>query len=153
MRTLFETRWTTDVRLAGLLGADDAEDVVAESFARLLHRNGAFPADAGAYLYRTIVNLVRDRQRRAQMAQRRLARVGAEPATVESPTEPDGAVARAVGSLPPRQREAVVLRYWLDLTGDGVAAAMGVTPGAVKTHLSRAHTALRRVLKEAGDND
>ena len=52
----------------------------------------------------------------------------------------------AIRALPRRQREAVVLRLYLDLTERQAAAAMGVTTGALREHASRAMAALRPVL-------
>ena len=57
------------------------------------------------------------------------------------------AVMAALRRLPDRQREAVVLRYYGDLSEAQIAAAMGITPGAVKSHTSRALAALRSVLE------
>ena len=53
----------------------------------------------------------------------------------------------AVRGLPARQREALVLRYYLDLSEAQTAEAMGVSPGAVKSHTSRALAALRRTME------
>jgi RNA polymerase sigma factor (sigma-70 family) len=50
-------------------------------------------------------------------------------------------------SLPDRQREVVVLRFYGDLSEAQIAAAMGITRGAVKSHTSRAMSALRSVLE------
>ena len=49
----------------------------------------------------------------------------------------------ALRALPARQREALVLRYYADLSEAEIAEAMGVSRGAVKSHTSRAITALR----------
>ena len=49
---------------------------------------------------------------------------------------------QAIDTLPARQREAVVLRYYLDLSEADMAAAMGISAGSVKTHLHRALAAL-----------
>ena len=57
-------------------------------------------------------------------------------------------VVLALRELPERQRQALVLRYWLDLKEAEVAAAMGISPGAVKAHTSRGMAALTRLLKE-----
>jgi RNA polymerase sigma factor (sigma-70 family) len=57
-------------------------------------------------------------------------------------------VLAALARLPYRQREALVLRYFLDLTEDEIAAAMGVSPGTVKSTTSRATAALGRLLKD-----
>jgi RNA polymerase sigma factor (sigma-70 family) len=57
-------------------------------------------------------------------------------------------VIAALRTLPARQREAVVLRYYLDLGEADIAAAMRVSAGSVKTHLHRGLAALSRVLEE-----
>jgi RNA polymerase sigma factor (sigma-70 family) len=56
-------------------------------------------------------------------------------------------VVAALRSLPDRQREVVVLRFYADLSDAQIAAAMGISRGAVKVHTARAMSALRRVLK------
>ena len=58
-----------------------------------------------------------------------------------------GEVLAAVRLLPRRQREALALRYYLDLSEAQTAEAMGVSPGAVKSHTARALAALRRTLE------
>jgi RNA polymerase sigma factor (sigma-70 family) len=55
-------------------------------------------------------------------------------------------VVSALRSLPPRQREALVLRYYGGLSEAEIASAMGISRGAVKTHTARAIAALRAVL-------
>jgi RNA polymerase sigma factor (sigma-70 family) len=57
-------------------------------------------------------------------------------------------VLAAIRELPARQREALVLRFYLDMTEEGAARAMGVTRGTVKSATSRAVAALGRMLKE-----
>jgi RNA polymerase sigma factor (sigma-70 family) len=57
------------------------------------------------------------------------------------------AVVAALRTLPPRQREALVLRYYGDLSEAQIAAAMGISRGAVKSHTARAMSALRSVLE------
>ncbi|MFN2522937.1 MAG: sigma-70 family RNA polymerase sigma factor, partial [Mycobacteriales bacterium] len=59
------------------------------------------------------------------------------------------AVARALRALPRRQREVVVLRYYADLSVEQTAYAMGISAGSVKSHTSRAMTALRSLLEES----
>ena len=56
-------------------------------------------------------------------------------------------VLTALRRLPPRQREAVVLRYYLDMTEDQTATAMGVSRGTVKSATSRGLAALGRLLR------
>ena len=54
----------------------------------------------------------------------------------------------ALAALPPRRREAIVLRYWLDLSEREIAEAMGTSPGTVKSNVSRALAALAEALGE-----
>ncbi len=55
-------------------------------------------------------------------------------------------VATALGTLPRQQREAVILRYYVDLSETETAAAMGISEGAVKRHAHRGVAALRQRL-------
>jgi RNA polymerase sigma factor (sigma-70 family) len=67
-------------------------------------------------------------------------------APLEGPADLVGeraAVAAALRQLPPRQRAVVVLRYWGDLTDTQIAAALGCSPGTVRSQLSRALAKLR----------
>jgi RNA polymerase sigma factor (sigma-70 family) len=57
-------------------------------------------------------------------------------------------VVAALRTLSPRQREAVVLRYYGDMSEAQVAAVMAISPGAVKTHTARAMAVLRSVLED-----
>jgi DNA-directed RNA polymerase specialized sigma24 family protein len=56
-------------------------------------------------------------------------------------------VLAALSALPARQREVVVLRYYADLSEAQIAAAMGISTGAVKSHIARAKDSLRAVLR------
>jgi RNA polymerase sigma factor (sigma-70 family) len=57
-------------------------------------------------------------------------------------------VVAALRSLPPRQREALVLRHYGDLSEAQIAAATGISRGAVKSHTARAIASLRAVLEK-----
>jgi len=59
-------------------------------------------------------------------------------------------IEEAVKTLPDRQREAFLLRYWEELDVSETAKAMGCSEGSVKTHCSRATHALAKILKEKG---
>ena len=61
-------------------------------------------------------------------------------------------VLAALAELPPRRREAIVLRYWLDLSEREIATAMGVSAGTVKSHVSRGLAELAQVLGGQGMN-
>ena len=156
---LFDTHHTQLLRLAVLLGAEeDAEDVVAEAFCELYRRWPQLrePAAAPGYLRSVVINLVRMRVRHLQVV-RRHTRVVDGPAGADSADsaeqevvlrEDQREVVAALQRLPERQRQALVLRYWLDLREAEVAAAMGISCGAVKAHTSRGMAALTRLLGE-----
>jgi RNA polymerase sigma-70 factor (sigma-E family) len=153
---LFETHHLTLVRLAVLLGADDAEDVVAEAFYQLYRRWRQLrsPETAATYLRSVVVNLTRMRIRHLQVARKHAARTDGVPVHAASGEEravlrdDQKALVDAVRALPARQREALVLRYWLDLRESEIADAMGISAGSVKVHVSRGMAALSRVLEE-----
>jgi DNA-directed RNA polymerase specialized sigma24 family protein len=119
---LFAARYAEMVRLAGLLGADDAEDVAQEAFARLLNRHAGLrdPGAAIGYVRATVCNLTRNRRRHLSVARRSappgLPEAGATLEQAVIVREDHGEVLAAVAALPRRQREAVVLRYWLELS-------------------------------------
>lgn len=142
------------VRLAALLGADDPEDVVQEAFCRVFATRGGLRSSDDAvagYLTRAVVNQVRDRYRRSAVARRDAHLLASEGVAVPGldHTERD-AVVRAVAALPHRQREAVVLRFWLDLSSAQIAAAMGVRTGTAKSHVSRGLAAVESALLQSG---
>ena len=142
------------VRLAALLGAGpDAEDVVAEAFCQLYRRYPKLrsPDAAPAYVRGAVVNLVRMRLRHLQVVRRHRDQalrpsdtVSAERVVLDR--EDQRAVVTALEELAPRQREAIVLRYWMDLKEAEIAAAMGISCGAVKSHTARAMSALARAV-------
>ncbi|GIH99777.1 SigE family RNA polymerase sigma factor [Planobispora takensis] len=148
---LFAAHYHSMVRLAGLLGADDPEDIAQEAFARLHDRRLRDDGAALAYVRSIVCNLTRNRLRHLRLARRRAldppeAARSSEHAVIVA--EDHRELLAAVGRLPRRQREALVLRYWLDLSEREIAEAMGVSPGSVKTHTSRGLSALGRALKE-----
>jgi RNA polymerase sigma factor (sigma-70 family) len=140
------------VRLAALLGDDDPEDVVQESFCKLYAARGRLFADDAkvvAYLNRIVVNEVRSRHRRRLVARRDAHLLVT--ADVVDPNARHGdrrAVVDALAALPPRQREALVLRFWMDLPVAAIADAMGVRPGTVKSQISRGLDLVGAALRE-----
>jgi RNA polymerase sigma factor (sigma-70 family) len=136
------------VRLAALLGAVDPEDVAQEAFCRLYAaRARVRDPEVVPYLNRIVVNEVRSRARRLSTAagKRHLLR---SVETTPGPTGERTAVLTALAALPPRQRESLVLRYWLDLPFDQLAEAMGVSVGTAKSQVSRGLKALAEALDE-----
>lgn len=146
-RALFDGHAARVVRLAALLGADDPEDVAQEAFCRLYEKRDDLHGpieQAGPYLNRIVVNIVRDRHRRATTQHRlRLLnrrddeRLAPSPEELSVHTEEGRRVVSALAAIAPRRREAVVLRYWLDLSYADIAHAMGVGLGTAKSAVSR----------------
>lgn len=155
---LFRAEFPTMLRLAALLGAADAENIAQEAFVRLHHRWDALadPGRAGGYLRTTVVNLCRSAARHQGVVDR------ADAARTEPPPAPsaefqalerisDSHLIASLGALAPRHREALVLRFWLDLPEQAMAEAMGCSPGSVKSHVSRGLKALRAALTDGGE--
>ena len=120
-----------------------AEDQVAEAFARAWaswHKVSQHPAPR-AWIVRTALNAgVSWWHRRSKET----ALTSADIAAADSQwTGLDAAVLTVLRRLPDRQREVIVLRVFLDLDVDTTARQLGIAPGTVRAHLSRAMTALR----------
>jgi RNA polymerase sigma-70 factor (sigma-E family) len=153
---LFNTHYPSLVRLAGLLGADDPEDIAQDAFARFYRRRKRL-RDGGAafaYLRSTVCNLTRNRRRHLGIARVRLAAMSARaeedvPAEFTAMVREDHRVLLdAVAMLPAKQREVLVLRYWLDLSEREICEVMGISAGTVKSHAHRGIAALQGSLKE-----
>jgi len=152
---LFDVHYDGLCRLATLLLDDrgQAEEAVQEAFLRTFvgWRRIRHPERAGAYLRAAVVNQCRSRGRRRVSEQRGNRAVwsdameGGGPSDVERTGEVL-AVLEAVRALPTRQREAVVLRYYADLSEAEVARALGCSVGTVKSQLSKARATLARLL-------
>jgi len=134
-----------------------AEDVVQDAFLGL-YRNWdrlTDPAKALPYVRSSVLNgcraalrarARRDRSDRAAARDGLLAFDSAEAAVLLS--EEHREVFAAVRKLASRQREALLLRYYLGLSQDETAQVMGISTGTVKSALSRAIAAVGRTLKE-----
>ena len=137
-------------RLAALLGAADPEDLAQEAFCRLYQARGRLDGSTErtvAYLNRIVVNEVRSRARRDQTA-RRSAHLLLVPQRTSDAGGDRQAVIAELTRLPQRQREALVLRFWLDLSLADVADAMGVRLGTAKSQVSRGLAALALALAD-----
>lgn len=151
---LYHTHYTSLVRLATLLLRNHAlaEEAVQDAFVALharCRKRGA-PKQTVAYLRRSVINNVRSVQRRWVVAakspdDRPPDMPSAESSALRSATST--AVVDALRILPDRQRETLVLRYYAGLSEAEIAAAMGVSRGAVKSHTSRGMAALRSRLE------
>ena len=138
-------------RLAALLLGDGAgaEEVVQEAFLRTFSSwwRVRQPDRARWYVRAAVVNLCRSRLRRRGTEEAGNRASWRDPAEWHDDELDDGLVVLdAVRTLPPRQRETVILRYYEDLTEREVAAALGCSVGTVKSQLARARVSLARTL-------
>jgi RNA polymerase sigma-70 factor (sigma-E family) len=150
---LYQAHALSLARLALLMLGDQAEaqDVVQDAFLGLYRRWGTLAsADAApGYLRASVLNGCRTAlKRRSRPAVHTEDRPLESAEALAIHTEEQQAVLAAVRRLPARQREALVLRYYLDMTEDQAAQAMRVSRGTVKSATSRAIAAVGRMLKE-----
>ena len=152
---LYALHYRALVRLAALLVRDTqtAEEVVQDSFVAM---SGGWQGlrdteKALAYLRQAVVNRSRSVLRHRTVVDKNLQK-----APPDMPSAEHGAlvllerhaVVAALRDLPDRQREAIVLRYYADLSEAEIAAAMKISRGAVKSHTARGMTALRAALEQ-----
>ena len=150
---MYRAHYAALVRLAAVLVGDvaTAEDVVQDSFIAM-HRAWRRLRDTGKalpYLRRSVINRSRSVLRHRVIADRQFPVLAPE-----LPSAEDSALAvvrrssvlAALSTLPARQREVMVLRYYADLSEAQIAAALGISKGAVKSHTARAKESLRAML-------
>jgi RNA polymerase sigma-70 factor (sigma-E family) len=120
-----------------------AEDVAAEALTRTFvrWRRVRLLEYRDAWVLRVVTNLAIDSYAKRAVPSDATVPLGLEDAAVLRVT-----LAQALRALPARQRDAVVLRYLVDMSEAETAQALGVAPGTVKSHLNRAVAHLRRVL-------
>src|SRR5512142_3069122 len=152
---LYSQHYRALVRLAALLVRDTqtAEEVVQDSFVAM-HGGWQRLRDtekALAYLRQAVVNRSRSVLRHRTVVDKNLQKAPPDMPSAEHGAlvllERDAVVA-ALRDLPDRQREAIVLRYYADLSEAEIAAAMRISRGAVKSHTARGMTALRAALAQ-----
>jgi RNA polymerase sigma-70 factor (sigma-E family) len=151
---IYTTHYRSLVRLAALLVRDvaTAEEVVQDSFIAM---HGAWrrlrdTEKALSYLRQSVVN-----RSRSVLRHRMVVDKNAPKPAPDMPSAEQGAlsllersaVIAALRTLPLRQREALVLKFYADLSEAQIATAMGISRGAVKSHTARGVAALRVVLE------
>ena len=152
---LYSMQYKALVRLAAMLVRDTstAEEVVQEAFIAM-HDGWHRLKDAEkalAYLRQAVVN-----RSRSVLRHRMVVEKNAPKPAPDMPSAEHGAMAllersaviAALRGLPERQREAIVLRYYADLSEAEIAAAMRISRGAVKSHTARAMASLKAVLEQ-----
>jgi len=134
------------VALARTRNASLAQEVVQEGFARAIRARGGFRATGSleAWIGRCVLNAAADalaRERRTgDTADAFVGSFDDEP--------PDVDVRRALCELPPRQRDALFLRFYLDFDYGTIADTLGIEVGTVSATLHAARNALARALQE-----
>lgn len=151
---LYQEHYRQLLRIALLLVDDRsaAEDVVHDAFLRVYDSRSRLrdPDKALAFLRQAVLNRARSVLRRRLVAKRY------QPTLAERDSHPDDTgrgvdralLADALAKLPRRQREAVVLRYYADVSEARTAELMRVSPGAVKSYCSRGVARLSELLRE-----
>jgi len=155
LEVLFRTEQRDLLRLATLLLGDRgaAEEVVQDAFVKLhvSWRRLRDPDRAAAWLRSAVLNGARSQLRRRSVRRRHHEVDVRSAASAEAGALAGDEQARmlaALRQLPARQREALVLRYYVDLSEAEIADAMGVSAGSVKTHAHRGLAALATILGE-----
>jgi RNA polymerase sigma-70 factor (ECF subfamily) len=151
VRGVFEASYRRLVgQLYGVCGdLTEAEEVVAEAFARAVQRQRTFAnlENPEAWLRTVAVNVSRTRYRRSRLPLRQVRE------EVRHPSLDDDRLTlmAALRRLPLAQREAIALHYLADLPIHEVAEAIGVPVGTVKARLSRGRAALAVLLDDTAD--
>jgi RNA polymerase sigma-70 factor (sigma-E family) len=129
-----------------------AEDVVQDSFIAM-HRGWRRLRDTGRalpYLRRSVINRSRSVLRHRVVSDRQFPMPAPQPPGTEDSAlavVQRSSVLAALRTLPFRQREVMVLRYYADLSEAQIAVALGISRGAVKSHAARAKDSLRAMLR------
>lgn len=152
---LYSLHYSSLVRLAAMLVRDTptAEEVVQDAFIAM-HDGWDRLRDAEkalAYMRQAVVNRSRSVLRHRLVVEKNLQKPPPDMPSAEHGALTlleRSAVIAALRELPERQREAIVLRYYADLSEAEIAAAMKISRGAVKSHTSRGMTALRTALEQ-----
>ena len=137
----------TAVLLAG--GRPDGEDLLQAALERLIRQGRRITGNPEGYLRRTLYNLAADRWRRQETWRRKLPVIGGGQRTASpdltAAVDLRDALIRALHQLPPRQRAAVVLRYWEQMSETEAAEVLGCSAGTVKAAASRGLARMREL--------
>jgi RNA polymerase sigma-70 factor (sigma-E family) len=153
LEELYERHADEAVRLAYLITSDRelSRDLAQDAFVRVAgrFRHLRYPDAFDAYLRRTLVNLCMSHFRHVRVEREYLEQEGALPARPADPPEigTRDELRRALHRLPIRQRTAIVLRYYEDLSEQEVAAAMRCSVPAARSLVSRGMETLRSIVR------
>lgn len=145
---LYRTHASSAFRVAYLITGDRAlaEDLTHEAFIKVFGRIRQLRDESSfdAYLRQAVVNLSNSHFRRARLERRHLRGEVRGPMAVELPgVEERDELRTALVALPVRQRTAIVLRYYEDLSERETADIMGISSGAVRSLVARGMGDLR----------
>lgn len=144
--------------VAGRLGPQAADDVVAETFLTAFRSRAAFDPSRGSvrpWLFGIATNLIARHRRAETRRYQVLAQVGADPdpgghddrvAASVSAQRLQPALARALAALSRKDRDVVLLKALAQLTHEEIADVLGIPYGTVGSRLNRARKRLRAVL-------
>jgi RNA polymerase sigma-70 factor, ECF subfamily len=149
--------------MARRVGADLAEDLVAETFLtafRLRHRYDASYPSARPWLFGIAANLIRRYRRTERRQLRAYARTGVDPlddGLADAERRVDAAavgprLAQALASLPHRDREVLLLFAWADLSYEEIARTLEVPVGTVRSRLARARGRVGELVSPQGQS-
>jgi len=156
---LFDRHWAAVYHYCRSRAGADGEDLAAETFCLAFDRRGTFEserADARPWLLGLATNLIRNHLRRCDRGERAVTRLGRDEAEDfedlavgrAEAARLGPALARALDGIPGRDRDALLLMAWNDLSYEEVAEALGIPVGTVRSRISRARLRLRARLAE-----
>jgi len=128
-----------------LVGPDDAPDIVAGAFHRVMAKPQGQVRDLRAYLFRAVTNAAADQHRSTR--RRQVRDLHALLPEVLHEQEPMLEIRHAVADLSVQQRSVVYFTYWEDLDANQIARILSITPDSVRRHLARARVHLRKALQ------
>ena len=130
----------------------EAEEIAQDAFLAVWERweDLATVEEPDGYLFRTGLNLARNRRRRTRLALKRVVHL-APPPDEASGVASDDATDRALASLSRAQRASVVLVDLLGYTSVEAGGMLRISPSTVRVHLARARASLRQTLEDHDD--
>jgi RNA polymerase sigma factor (sigma-70 family) len=126
--------------------AESARDAVQEGFANAVRSRASFRGEGplDAWVARCVINAALDESRSSSAT----SAIGGDEESDEPTADGDLGLRAAIRDLPPRQRDALFLRYYADFGYAAIAAALGIEVGTVSATLHAARASLRDLLQE-----
>jgi len=146
-RTLFRRLWLVTGNRA------EAEELMQDAFLSVWQRWDRVGGmeDPLGYLYRTAMNLFRKRYRRARVAARHAFSRESVTADAFATIDDRDALVRALRTLTPHQRAAVVLTAILGYSSSEAGRMLGVSDSTIRVMTTRARSAMRELVGDGGD--